>query len=170
MSSRRLVAALVSALLVLVGTGAASAGRSLVKVTSGRWDGRVWTFAASDHVSGANVSYCWQMTFATGGGSGGCSNYISQANSPFLPYYGMDIGEAIGGCPGLDYVDGPVVASATSVEITLSTGGAVKTSTVAAPAGLARSIRFLVVRIPCGTQPATATARNRAGKVVAHYS
>ena len=58
MSSRRLVAALVCTLLALVVTGAASAGGSLVKVTSGRWDGRAWTFEASDQVSGVNVSFC----------------------------------------------------------------------------------------------------------------
>ena len=166
-----LIAALVAALVVLSATAGTSAGGSLVKVTSGRWDGRVWTFAASDQVSGVSISYCWKMSFATGrGGSGGCSQYINQANSPLLPFYGMDIGEAIGRCPGLDYVAGPVVASASSVQITLSTRGVIHTSTVAAPAGLAGSIRFFTAKIPCGTQAVTATARDRAGKVVARYS
>lgn len=164
-----LIAASVAALVALAAAAGAWAGGSLVRVASGRWDGLAWTFAASDQVSGPSVNYCWNMSFATGrGGSGGCSQYIGEANPQLrLPYYGMDVGEALGGCPGLDYVDGPVAASASSVEITLSIGGAIHTSTIAAPAGLARSVRFFVAQIPCGTQPETATARNRAGKVVA---
>ena len=163
----RLIAALVSALVVLATAAVASAG-GLVKVSMGRWDGTAWRLAANDQVSGVNVSYCWKVTFVPDS-SGGCASYIGQDNSPYLRSYGMDIGESLHGCPGVSYADGPVTASASSVEITLSTGGVVHTSTIAAPAGLARSIRFFVARIPCGSQPETATGRNAGGSVVALF-
>jgi hypothetical protein len=169
MARPRLLA--VCVVLAILLAASAAEGSGLVRVTTGRWGGHAWTFFASDQVSGVNVNYCWRVAFTNGpGGSGGCSTYISQANSPLLPYYGMDVGEALGPCPGVDYVDGGVASTARTVEITLSTGAMVRTNTVAAPRGLAQSVRFFVARIPCGSQPETARGRTSSGKVVARYS
>src|SRR5579863_8537643 len=114
MATIRRPAVCVGLLALLAVSTAAAAG--LVKVTSGRWDGRTWTFAARVETSALNVSYCSRLTFASGpGGSNGCSTYLSTANVPSLPFYGMDLGEVVVRCPGIAYVDGPVTSSAKTV-------------------------------------------------------
>jgi hypothetical protein len=64
-------------------------------------------------------------------------------------------------------VNGAVVSTARRIDITLSTGAVVQTTTIAPGNGLAKSIRFFIARIPCGTQAKTAIGRNDDGKVVA---
>jgi hypothetical protein len=145
----------------------------LVAVTSGNWGGSAWRFSASDQVSGDNVGYCFSMSFVgRAHSSAGCEGSGFVINSfPGLPYYGMDLAESIGGgCPGIDYVDGPVVATARTVDIRVSTGRVVRASTIAPPKGLVRNVGFYVARIPCGTQPTTAVGRSSAGRIVARFS
>lgn len=140
-------------------------------VTSGRWGGDTWKLLASDRVSGQSVGYCIHLSVNGAAPSGQCtsSGFVLKP-FPGLPAYGMNVIQSTTGCPGISYVDGPVVSNAKEVAITLTTGKVVRTKTIAPPAGLVSTIGFYVARIPCGTQPTRAIGLNAAGKVAARFS
>jgi hypothetical protein len=170
----RLIVAGVVAFLAIVSVAAAASSRAvMVRVTSGQWNGQAWTLEASDAVSGGNVGYCYRMAFARAADSSrACSrSAFVMREVPGRSAYGMNFAQhLVGACPALDYVVGPVVATASEVDVTLSTGRVVKTVAIAPPPGLARGVRFFVTRVPCGTWAASAVGRNETGKIVASFS
>jgi hypothetical protein len=170
---RLIVAGVVTFLAIVSAATAVPSGAGMVRVTSGQWNGQAWTLEASDEVSGGNVGYCYRMAFARAADSSrACSSSaFVMREVPGRSAYGMNVAQhLVGACPALDYVVGPVVASASEIDITLSTGKAVKTLAIAPPPGLARGVRFFVTRVPCGTWAASAVGRNEAGKIVASFS
>jgi len=163
-----IVTGVLTALAVVAPSASAMPGR-MVKVASGHWNGEAWTLEVRDQVSGGNVAICYRMSSGTEGLGGSCGNFILPRLAG-APEFGMTLADKIGGCPGTDYVVGPVVAKASGVDVTLSNGQTVRTRTIAPPAGLAQAIGFYVARIPCGTQPTGAVGLSSARTIVARFS
>jgi len=137
-------------------------------VASGRWEGTPWVLTAVDDASG-----WWRLTMSVGtrhslGSAGyGGAGYIHPSAAKGSRAVGISFIAHRG--PTLpDFVVGPVVATASEVEVTLSNGATIRTPTMAPPRGLASDIAFYVVQIPCPVWPVAVRGLDPSGRVVAH--
>jgi hypothetical protein len=153
-------------LLCLV-TASASLAKSqpgMVKVASGSWNGHSWMLRAIDGSSG---SYCTYFSMDGRLASSGCGTIYPPRARSEMPQ-GLSW-EATNGNPRGDYVLGLVVATATSVRITLSDGTVINTDTIAPPPGLTRKAAFYAAQKPCGPYPVLIIGQGSTGQIVAFW-
>ena len=74
------------------------------------------------------------------------------------------------GAPAPDYIVGPVVASAKTVVIALSTGKTIRTKTIAPPKGMTPKIAFYAAELPCPGRPTSVRGLDAAGRTIAHLA
>ncbi len=131
-------------------------------VATGTFRGGAWKLTAIDSADG---SYCLTMTVLARheDSSTGCGS-IFGAGSHRISYL------AHTGAPLPDYVVGPVVATARTVQITLSSGEVLGTATVAPPARLSKKIAFFRAELPCAVYPTRLVALDSAGHTVAQLA
>jgi hypothetical protein len=76
------------------------------------------------------------------------------------------IGWGVSTSPGVDFIDGTVLAAARVVVIKTSDGVTVRTTVIPPPPGLDPKVAFFVARIRCGAV-VSAVGLGRSGRVVA---
>lgn len=138
-----------------------SAAPAKIVVASGVFGTASWTLSASDSPDG---HVCLSMTLPHHGGS------ASECGAIFGPQAGRAHGItflAHTGVPLPNYVVGPVLARASTVDIRLSSGKTMTTKTIAPPRRLTSRIRFYAVQLPCPTRPTRVTGFDASHRMVA---
>jgi hypothetical protein len=153
LTPRALVATV--ATLALLATSAVEAGTPIeMTVKAGRWQGITWRLTAGTWSDG---SYCVAMTIE-GRENGRSCGSIRRDRMSYLAAIGR---------PDPNYVVGPVIATARSVQITFFDRVPVRISTITPPRGLAPGTRFFAVLLRCPATPRHFIARDTAGRIVA---
>ncbi|HEX4520922.1 MAG TPA: hypothetical protein VH063_15180 [Gaiellaceae bacterium] len=142
-------------------------------LASGRFHGHAWSVSASDTVSNGEVSYCldvslWDRTAKTNRAETSCSNagpLTVPARASSFPHGFGYLGR--NDCPTIYLWAGPVVSTARTVELTLSTGATLRVKTIPPPLGLSKRVAFWVARVPCSARVTALSGRNGAGETVA---
>src|SRR5688500_12369206 len=126
-------------------------------VISGRWHGIKWELTAN---TGSDGSYCIVMTVRRTDYGRSCGSIRNKGIS-YLTHSGR---------PAPDYVVGPVIAKARSVQIAFFDQRPIRISTIAPPRTLYRGIRFFAAILPCPATARSVVARNAAGRIVARIA
>jgi hypothetical protein len=140
----------------LRGTGligeAPAKGNNVVIVKEEHWDGRRFALTAYRSLAG---HLCYQLTEETSNGTptpsggGACTETIgSLVKTPGGRRRRLTISFLSGTSGSLADIVGPVVATATEVQITLGNGTVLTTQTFAAPKELGMPIRFFATLVP----------------------
>jgi hypothetical protein len=136
----------------------APAGDGFTEVASGHWGDVPWTMRVYRDI---DLRYC--ITTAVGRTEHdtvrdtGCGKRA-------VPESG--IGWGVSTSPGLDFIDGTVLAAARVVVIKTSDGVTVRTAVIPPPPGLDPRVAFFMARIRCGAV-VSAVGLGRSGRVVA---
>jgi hypothetical protein len=152
--ARRSVVAAVATLAFLASSAVDAHTLGELTVKTGRWHGIKWEFRAQ---SGSDGSYCVAMRVSGRENGRSCGSIHSK---------GISYLAAIGRPPP-DYVIGPVIARARSVQIKFFDRPPIRISTIAPPPTLDPGVRFFATILPCPATPRSVVARNSAGRIVA---
>lgn len=126
-------------------------------IASGMFGRIAWRLSATDAADG---SFCVtvKLSLHSSGGATACGSiYGPRAHG--ITYL------AHTGGPEPDYIVGPVVATARTVEITLSNGATLRTKTIAPPKGMTTKIAFYVAQLPCPATPTRLEGVDRLGHI-----
>jgi hypothetical protein len=151
--ARRSVAVAVAtlALFAPAATPAHTVGETTVK--SGRWHGIKWELTAQ---AGSDGSYCVVMTVRRTDSGRACGSIRDESIS-YLAHTGR---------PAPNYVVGPVIARARSVQVRFFDRPPIRTSTIAPPPTVDPGTRFFAAILPCPATPKSFVARNAARRIV----
>jgi hypothetical protein len=150
------VFAAAAATVALVAVSAASALTvSTTTVKSGRWHGITWEFTTEGSFGGG--SYCVAMAIRGREAGRGCGA-TPKKGITYIAHTGR---------PAPDYVIGPVVAAARSVQITFFDRPPIRAPTIRTRD---RSTRYFAVVVTCPATPKSFVARNGAGRIVARFA
>ena len=161
----RVFSAATGAVLVMLMLGGSSSAAGLGMVAYGTFGAVSWKLSATDTADG---HFCLTMALPERGGgrSSACGSI-----------FGLAAGRAHGitflahtGRPAPDYIVGPVVATAKTVVIALSSGKTIKTRTIAPPTGLTGKISFYVAELPCPAEATSVRGIDAGGHDVAHLA
>ncbi len=152
--ARRAVVVGVVTLALVASAATAAHAVGEVTVKSGRWHGMKWEFKAE----AADGEFCVAMTVGRGAEDGRSCGSIREDGISYLAHTGR---------PAPNYVIGPVIAKARSVQIRFLDRPALRISTIAPPPTLDRGTRFFAAILACPATPRSLVARNAAGRVVA---
>jgi hypothetical protein len=150
----RVVAVAVVTVALLTASATSAHTLSEQTVASGRWHGMKWEFKAQ----AADGAYCIAMTVGRGLEDGRSCGSMGKHGISYLAHHGR---------PAPNYVVGPVIAKARSVQIKFLDRPSVRISTMAPPPTLDRGMRFFAVILACPATPRSLVARDAAGRVVA---
>jgi hypothetical protein len=158
--ARRTVAVAVATLALFAPAGADAHALSETTVKSGRWHGVEWELRAQTWSEG---SYCVAMTI--GGREDGRS--CGSIREDRIAY------AARSGRPAPNYVVGPVIGKARSVEIKFFDRPTIRIATIRPPRKLEpgtsmyAGTRFFAAVLSCPATPRSLVARGAAGRIVA---
>jgi len=127
--ARRAVVVGVVTLALVASAATAAHAVGEVTVKSGRWHGMKWEFKAE----AADGEFCVAMTVGRGAEDGRSCGSIREDGISYLAHTGR---------PAPNYVIGPVIAKARSVQIRFLDRPALRISTIAPPPTLDRGTRF----------------------------
>jgi hypothetical protein len=136
--ARRAVVVGVATLALVAPAATAAHAVGEITVKSGRWHGIKWEFKAQ----AADGEYCVAMTIGRGAEDGRGCGPMDEHGISYLAHTGR---------PAPNYVVGPVIAKARSVQIKFFDRPPLRISTIAPPRTLDRGTRFL--RRYCPVQP-----------------
>jgi hypothetical protein len=126
-------------------------------VKSGHWHGVTWKFTAR---TGSDGSYCLDMEIS-GRMDGRSCGSIRDPGSRGISY------QARSGRPAPNYVIGPVIGTARSVQISFFDRPPIRLSTIMPPPARVHGFRFFVSMLQCPATPRSFVALNATGGVVA---
>jgi hypothetical protein len=136
---------------------------SSATVASGTFGTVTWKLSATDSAGGY---VCLAIALPRHAGASECGSI-----------FGPSAGRAHGitylahtGVPAPDYIAGPVVATAKTVVVALSTGQTIETRTIAPPTGMTREIAFYATELPSRGQPVSVRGVDKAGRTVARLA
>jgi hypothetical protein len=144
-------AALATVALLATSAGARPSGETTI--ATGRTHGVTWTLRAGGFPDG---SYCVAVTVAGAEAGRSCGNLREHG----IQY--MTLTRA-----STEYVVGPVIAKARSVGLRFFARAAIQLRTIGPPPSFVKGIRFFAAAVRCPATPASLTARDADGRIVA---
>jgi hypothetical protein len=161
-------AALASA-CVAAALAAGGPGRGTT-IASGRSAGKAWRVEASSvDVQRRQARACFSVVAGRSPIARTCASYVTELPAGAPPSISFGLGLSwVRGCPGFAY--GLVAGGARAVTMKLSSGRTIRTPALRSPAGLPRTVRWVVAALPCDVTPLSAVARDAAGRIVGRGS